>query len=453
MHILQYTNGLLTEPVKTYCWNQLQRACGDIPLTVVSPSDPGPNCNWVRIDYLPPWSPRSVWSTIVAGLQTIPPTEYVHFAEHDVLYSPANFEETPAQPGTLAFNQSVLRLSQFGYFAYTEAGPKPGVSMLSLLSGWQPDLLAAFSDLLKRCEAGEVFPWAEPYKVPYTTWSSSVPAVDIRHGFNTTGDRASKHYYQYNPNWGLASDHINAMRIGQKPVASLHKAYLVKTSVVGNYPTKFQTPPLVGRSEYIDYEIHTDGTNAKLNVYDTTPYRVITNSRPEGISPRRFSRFHKLECDLDHEWTIWHDDNLCLIDPVGLLAFCQTLPADIYLFRHNKRGCAYQEATEVINTGTVIGDAAESLKAQMRRYEAEGFPRNAGLWELGLFVVRNSPHMRFFLNDWLDRYLLQGHDRDQICFPYLLWRYADTVRPAKIPGTVYANPWSNFYQRARPNAT
>ena len=165
-----------------------------------------------------------------------------------------------------------------------------------------------------------------------------------------------------------------------------------------------------------------------------------------GLDPARASRRAKL---MPHryfpgeEWSIWLDNKSSLrMDPQAILDTLKSQSdATFFAFPHFRRRCVYQEGQAVWENGL---DDYRTIKDRMTAYRAEGMPENAGLIE-GHFIARrhHDPATARFGDHWFE-HVLRFSRRDQISFPYLVWKtgfrydlitalaWADTVEFATL---------------------
>jgi len=133
------------------------------------------------------------------------------------------------------------------------------------------------------------------------------------------------------------------------------------------------------------------------------------------------------------DYTIWHDANISLsVDPVTLPRLLGDT-VDMALFRHNERGCVYEEADAVIRCHK---DKAATVRAQMQRYRKDGMPRDYGLHATWVLVRRNTAKVRDFCRRWWAE-IEEGSARDQLSFDYVRWKTGLEV--AQIPEDVYTS--------------
>lgn len=172
-------------------------------------------------------------------------------------------------------------------------------------------------------------------------------------------------------------------------------------------------------------------------------YRLITDGRapwpweeqhePPTYSPQRTARWWKTAgMPHDYPFTVWLDSNIQLaIEPDELVDAWLVKPkADIALFHHPVRDCAYMEAQVVKSKRK---DLPQIVDEQMARYKAKGFPAHFGLGETPVVVRRNTPAVRKFNELWWKE-IRQGSVRDQLSFDYVRWLAGTLVKVNFIDG-------------------
>jgi len=153
---------------------------------------------------------------------------------------------------------------------------------------------------------------------------------------------------------------------------------------------------------------------------------------------RRRARRHKLSPQALFEkgypdllYTMWCDGSLTpeAADPMDYLKFLED--NDLCTFRHSERACLYQEAEVCARYGK---DEPDKIRMQTRKYRLEKMPYNDGLGETSVVLRRQTPKMEQFNALWwdeVDQYSL----RDQISFPYAVWR--TKLEWSQFPGTAW----------------
>ena len=198
-----YTDNILPEHVANAVQDQLRKISAEKNIPIVSASlkpldNMGTN---IHVDL--PWGRLSMWKQILAALEAST-SEYIFFAEHDVLYSPSHFEFTPPRKDTYYYNHNIwkVRLEDDLAIHYHAC----------ILSGMCCDRELAIKEFKKRVEVltaeGK---WRssmgyEPgtrgirrggfFDNPWKSWESEVPLVDIKHGHNLTTQRWKKEEYR-----------------------------------------------------------------------------------------------------------------------------------------------------------------------------------------------------------------------------------------------------------------
>ena len=174
----------------------------------------------------------------------------------------------------------------------------------------------------------------------------------------------------------------------------------VYTSIIGNYD-RLNTPGC--RPNNIDYFVITD--RQKLS----------------GLTDAEQSRWYKMHPHLlfpDHEYSVYLDGNIAPVS--DLTEFIHRIgPRGIATHQHYYRNCAYQEAQAVLERGK---DIKERLDRHVRFLQEEGLPPNYGLADCGVIARRHhNPFCVSLMEQWWREFLTHSR-RDQISFPYLLFK-------------------------------
>lgn len=147
--------------------------------------------------------------------------------------------------------------------------------------------------------------------------------------------------------------------------------------------------------------------------------------------PTRTARWHKLHAtDLfpNAETVVWIDGNITLLPGVER-EIRQTLlsgPNPIATLRHFDRDNVFDEAEACIARGK---DDPAILRAQTARYRAAGLPAKHPFAETTVFAIRpGDPRVRAAFAIWWEE-LAAGSRRDQISFPFALWKIGMDYTP------------------------
>lgn len=193
----------------------------------------------------------------------------------------------------------------------------------------------------------------------------------------------------------------------------------VYTCVFGNYDD-VEEPIIKGR--FCDYYIVTDQIVSPKSKWK----QIEPKAYPESFDswhPAIKNRYFKMHPDVlfpDHQYSLYVDGNIKLItDMYPFLVEMKSRRSVFGLFNHPVWNCIWDMTEVLIEQGLVDRDGAVS---QLSRYSSEGFPKQWGLFECS-FIMREHHHTesKETMDIWWNEYL-HGEKRDQICFPYALWK-------------------------------
>lgn len=141
------------------------------------------------------------------------------------------------------------------------------------------------------------------------------------------------------------------------------------------------------------------------------------------------------------QFTIYVDGNIFLNVPPSKLISELLGEADMALFRHPWRHCLYQEHEPAKQR--ILPPYKALIDEQVVRYRQEGMPANFGLAECGLLIRRNNAITAEFNDRWWAE-ICRYSNRDQMSFPYVLWKMKDRIKVNLIPGNVRKHPYFKY---------
>ena len=153
----------------------------------------------------------------------------------------------------------------------------------------------------------------------------------------------------------------------------------------------------------------------------------------DRFAARRNAKIYKIAPELfvpGYDYYFWVDaTHEVVIDPKEII---ETYLKDSILgcFKHTTRNCVYDEGNEIINLGLHY-DYPENVVSQLNKYYSEGFPQQNGLWEMSVFIRKNTPEIQRLNLMWWEQ-ICRYSSRDQISFPYCLWK--TNITPIQLPG-------------------
>ena len=105
---------------------------------------------------------------------------------------------------------------------------------------------------------------------------------------------------------------------------------------------------------------------------------------------------------------------------------------DIAILNHSKRRCAYDEVEIIKRLGW---DHSELIENQLKFYNLNNFPTNFGLYELTAYIKRNNDITKTMGLMWWEL-ICRFCSRDQISFPYVIWKLEKHLNISVLPGGV-----------------
>lgn len=215
-------------------------------------------------------------------------------------------------------------------------------------------------------------------------------------------------------------DHSNEFNYEVKNSYHRHEI-AVYTSIFGNYDHLIE--PLY-KSEYCDYFAITD-----QQIPESSVWKRLDCSEIEGFN--NLDDYHKSKyCKMfphilfpDYKYSIWVDGNvqivadmMPLIDRMG--------DAVMAAFENPKHDCIYTEARyNICQNNARINE----LENQILAYTCEGFPAHFGMREFSIIARKNqNAEMQNLMKQWWEQ-VNEYTMRDQISFPYVLWKNGLTI--------------------------
>lgn len=148
-------------------------------------------------------------------------------------------------------------------------------------------------------------------------------------------------------------------------------------------------------------------------------FKQIDISNLNQKDKNRYIKMHPQEFFQDYDVTVYIDGSIKLIgDIYPLILRALSSSEDIFMYQHPHRNCIFTEALACSNYSH---DWIWTIASQMRRYAAEGYPVNKGLFEAGVIIRKNSLKSNSLMSMWWREYLA-GVKRDQISLPVCAWR-------------------------------
>ena len=121
----------------------------------------------------------------------------------------------------------------------------------------------------------------------------------------------------------------------------------------------------------------------------------------------------------DYNIAVYVDGNTTI--DISLYRYIDANCKNLITFKkHSLRNCIYSEIDAVIRFKKETRDMCESIR---KRYLDEGYPKNNGLFENNVIVLRlKDARVQELLDAWWDEINKYSH-RDQLSLNYVIWKY------------------------------
>lgn len=197
---------------------------------------------------------------------------------------------------------------------------------------------------------------------------------------------------------------------------SLNKKIVVYTCIVGNYDS-IKEPFFINPE--IDYIIFTDQDVPKSSAWkkiDITKFKEYY-----AMSPTLFNRLVKMKPHLflkEYDYSIYIDGTITVISDMAPII--EKMDGKIIgVHKHAYRDCIYMERDAILYSKRAN---KKLINRQIKEYEKENYPKHNGLYENTILVrEHNENNCIRVMEEWWREYL-KYPTRDQISFPYILWK-------------------------------
>lgn len=204
------------------------------------------------------------------------------------------------------------------------------------------------------------------------------------------------------------------------------KKIAVYTCVIGGYD---EVKEPISISEECDYFLISDEKPRKdtifqyINSNDCIPAYINDSTRKN-----RYCKINAHKIFPQYRYSIYADG--CMRLKSNIIDKIYELPKTrIMTFSENSLGCLYMEAMRAAEHGR---DVKETIIKQVEKYWLEGMPENFGSVACGVLIrEHNNPVCRKIMEEWWEQIELFSK-RDQISFPYVLWKNGYTMSDVGI---------------------
>lgn len=209
------------------------------------------------------------------------------------------------------------------------------------------------------------------------------------------------------------------------------KQIAIYTCISGGYDD-LREPKYI--SENCDYFCISDQKTSEQSVYKWLDInQFLPDENLDNTRKNRYCKINSHKIFPEYKYTIYVDGNIEIINDVSMcisdIGRCGAAVAG-----KTSCLCTYFEAMRCIETGK---DTKENITRQIEKYYNEGFPRFRGTFLCNVLIREHMSEKTVKLMEdwWLE--VRNECKRDQISFPYVLWKNGYT---AEDVGTILDNP-------------
>lgn len=192
----------------------------------------------------------------------------------------------------------------------------------------------------------------------------------------------------------------------------------VYTCVTGGYDN---IQPIIYHTPGFKYILITDNPKIKPAGWEVISIpNYIIEMQLSNANINRYIKMHPKELFPDNDYTIYIDGKVQIISDLKELLLHTKCYYGIAMHRHRFRDDIYSEAQACI--AYKKGDS-NNIKKQMSKYKKEGMPEHFGMCEAAVIVCDlKNENAQKLLDSWWKEYLASNSGRDQLAFPYLIWK-------------------------------
>ncbi len=188
---------------------------------------------------------------------------------------------------------------------------------------------------------------------------------------------------------------------------------VVYTSITGDYD-ELSDPLFV--DDDIDYVCFTNNKSIKSSVWNV---EYISDETLDNMHLAKHVKFFPDQWVPEYDTSVWVDGKFQIISDLREYIKKYEKTAPMLCFPHFERDCIYDEAAKCI---TLKKGIKNDIVSQVADYYHEGYPMDNGMYEMGCIVRNhNDPTVKNLMQQWWEHVEKYSY-RDQLSFPYLLWK-------------------------------
>lgn len=207
------------------------------------------------------------------------------------------------------------------------------------------------------------------------------------------------------------------------------KKCAVYTCITGNYD-QITEPQFI--SDECDYYFISEHRPKSSKIFKWIDLEKVVPDYVKGsLMGNRFCKINGYQIFSEYQYSIYIDGNIQIVGDTQ--AYIEKIgKSGIAAYRHPMRKCIYEEALVVY---CMFKD--KRILQQTGEYYKQGMPRNYGLFGCGILARDNSSQIcKKIMTDWWKEVFCSFY-RDQISFPYCLWKNGFKAEDVGMLGESY----------------
>lgn len=195
------------------------------------------------------------------------------------------------------------------------------------------------------------------------------------------------------------------------------KKVAVYTCITNGYDN-VNNPILI--DDDMDYFCISDSSKKTKSIWQHLKIPVIA-SKYDYVMVNRFCKLNPWNIFSAYDYTIYIDGNIDICSDIRCLcSIAHNSKIGIAMHTHDYRDCIYNEAEActILKRGNM-----DAIKTQMAKYRQEGFPEHFGMIEATIIIIDlKNDIAKKIMTEWWCELLQSKSGRDQLSFPYILWK-------------------------------
>lgn len=195
------------------------------------------------------------------------------------------------------------------------------------------------------------------------------------------------------------------------------KKVAVYSCITGGYDI-LKDPLLI--DDLLNYFLISDAEKNNASVWKLLDVPLDAKVYSGGMI-NRFCKLNPWKIFYDYDYSVYIDGNVEIVSDIrNLCSIARDSKIGIAMHLHDRRDCIYKESDvcKLYKRGN-----REAIDRQMMKYRQDGFPEHFGMIEATIIIVdlKNEIALKI-MSDWWSELVASGSGRDQLSFPYVLWK-------------------------------